>query len=337
MHRPSRLAIAVIGALALGVSAPVAANAATNVTFETGFKPDVQFSPYYVAQDLGFYKQAGLNVTISYQKRPNLPQDVASGKVAFASATGDAALIDRAAGADVKYVAQQGQQYAVGAMWLTNGGPKITTPADLKGKTIGISAPGSSTDFGLTVLLNAAHLKRSDVKVIAVGFNETEALVNHQIDVAMTYTDNEPVNAAALGHPVHVMRVAKYANLTPTGIITGGKLMKKNPKEVQAFITATLRGLKFTLKNPDKAFKIAMKRQPEVVDASQVAIQRKILTARLAYMQAPKNHPLGWSNPTGWAATKNVLVQQKPAIKGMQQVKLPNLFTNQLVLKANVK
>jgi NitT/TauT family transport system substrate-binding protein len=114
--------------------------------------PNVQFAPYYVAQDKGYDNQAGLNVTVNYDRDPNLLQDVAAGKFAFASSSGDTATIARAAGAKIHYVAAQYQQYPVGAMWLKSGGPKITKPADLKGLRIGISSPGSSTDYGMRAL-----------------------------------------------------------------------------------------------------------------------------------------------------------------------------------------
>ncbi len=255
--RAHRLTAVAAGVLAAAAMTPAVAGAATNVTVALGFKPDVVSAPYYVAQDMGYYKAAGLNVTLNYDKLPNPPQAVADGtQFQFGSSGGDAALLGNSKGAAVQVVAQQYEQYPVGAMWLADGGPKIVTPADLKGKTIGISSPGSSTDYGLSALLQAGHLKRSDVKVIAVGFTETEALINKQIDVAMTFTDNEPVNARALGHPVHVMRVANYKNLVSTGIIAGRKLIKNNPALVAAFVKATMRGEKFTLQHPDAAFKI---------------------------------------------------------------------------------
>src|SRR5262249_35744167 len=142
-------AAAVIVAAAPGAKA----HAATNVTVATGFMPNVQFAPYYVAQDKRYSKQPGLNVTMNYDRDPNLLQDVASGKFASASSAGDTATIARAAGAKIHYVAAQYQQYPVGAMWLKSGGPKISKPADLKGLRIGISQPGSSTDYGMRALL----------------------------------------------------------------------------------------------------------------------------------------------------------------------------------------
>jgi NitT/TauT family transport system substrate-binding protein len=326
--------IAAVAAVALAVAPAAKAAALTNVTVATGFMPNVEFAPYYVAQDLGFYKAAGLNVTMNYDKDPTLLQDVGAGKFQFAASSGDTAVIARAAGAKVHYVAAQYQQYPVGAMWLKNGGPKITKPADLKGLKIGISSPGSSTDYGMRALLRSAGLTRKDVTVVAVGFTETEALINHQIDVAMTFTDNEPVMAAALGDPVNTMKVANYENLASTGIVTGDSMISKHRAEVAGFVKATMRGLKYAQQNPDKAFQISLKRLPELVNPSDVATQRKVLTARLAYQKEPKGQPYGYLNPTFWSTTVNFLkeisaIKTKPAVD--------QVFTNEFVRQANVK
>src|SRR5262249_44868490 len=151
LHSRASKVVAAVAVL-LGAVPIANAHAATNITVATGFMPNVQFAPYYVAQDKGYYKQAGLNVTMNYDRDPNLLQDVASGKFAFASSSGDTATIARAAGAKIHYVAAQYQQYPVGAMWLKSGGPKITKPADLKRLPIATSPPASPTHYPLPPL-----------------------------------------------------------------------------------------------------------------------------------------------------------------------------------------
>jgi NitT/TauT family transport system substrate-binding protein len=327
---PRVAALAALAVLAFPLSQ---AKAATDVTVGTGFMPNVQFAPYYVAQDLGFYKAEGLNVKLNYDRVPNLLQLVADGRFTFGASSGDTAVIAKAAGADVQYVAAQYQQYPVGAMWLKSGGPRITKPADLKGKTIGISAPGSSTDYGMRALLKSAGLTRKDVKVVAIGFTETEALINHKIDVAMTFTDNEPVMAAALGHPVNVMKVASYVNLASSGIVTSSKEVQSHRSVVYGFVKATMRGLKYSQQHPDQAFKIALKRLPELVNRKDVDTQRKVLSARLAYQRKPSGHPYGWSNPKSWPTTVNFL-RGISAIKAKPSTS--SVFTNAFAEQANV-
>lgn len=281
----------------------------SKVVVATGFVPNVEFAPFYVAQDLGFYKAMVLDVTMNYDRVSNLMQAVSSGRYTFGVASGDAVAIGKSQGANITYVMAQYQKYPVGAMWLKNSGPAITSAVDLKGKNIGISVPGGSTDIGLRALLRAGHLSESDVKVTAIGFTETEALINKQIDVAMTYIDNEPVQARALGYPVNVMPVSRYMKLISNGVVTSTRNVRQNPKLVQAFVTATLRGLRYSLQHPEQAFAISMKRQTEVTDPKQIAIQRRVLAARLTFQQPPKGHPLGWSSPSAWKTIISFLRQ----------------------------
>ena len=319
---------------ASGQTTAKSARALTTVKVATGFRPDVLFTPFYVAQDLGYYKQAGLDVQMNYDRVSNVMQLVSNGTYTFATGGGDAAVMGAAAGAQVRYVMAQYEKYPVGAMTLKNGGPNLTNPSQLKGLNVGISVPGSSTDYGLTALLKAGKLSRSDVKVTAIGFTETEALINHQIDVAMTFIDNEPVQADALGHPVNVMPVSKYVNLVGSGVVTGKRTADKHGKLVTNFVRATLKGLKYTLAHQDAAFKIALKRMPDLVDQQQIAIARKVLTARLQFQKPLKGHPLGWSDPKAWAATTSFL---KTAGVITTQVNAPTVFTNGFVNRVNVK
>src|SRR5262249_46650843 len=326
--------VIVLSPAASGQTSAKGTAALTTVKLATGFRPDVLFTPFYVAQDLGYYRQAGLDVQINYDRVSNLMQLVGHGKYTLATSGGDAAVMGAAAGAQVRYVMAQYEKYPVGAMTLKSGGPNLTNPSQLKGLNIGISVPGSSTDYGLTALLNAGHVSRSDVKVTAIGFTETEALINHQIDVAMTFGDNGHVQADALGHPVNVLPVSKYVNLVGSGIVTGKRTADKHGKLVTNFVRATLKGLKYTLNHQDAAFKIALKRMPDLVDQKQIAIARKVLTARLQFQKPLKGHPLGWSDPKAWAATTSFL---KAAGVVTTQVNAPTVFTNGFVNRVNVR
>ena len=297
---------AAIGSGFLPVGSSLARSTAAplqHVVVATGFVPNVEFTPYYVAQDKGYYSAAGLNVEMNYDRVSNLMQLVGQGKYDFAVASGDTVVPAQAQHIPVTYVMAQYQKYPIGAMTLKNGGVPLNSPADLKGKNVGFSGPGGPTYVGLRALLKAGHLKESDITETNIGFTETQSLISHQIDVAMTFIDNEPVQAAALGYPVKVLPVSKYLKLTSVGLVTSSKSVKRHANKVQRFVTATLKGLQFMLKHPNQAFAIAMKRQPEITDPAQIAIQRKVLTARMTFQQPPKHHPLGWSNPSSWNAT----------------------------------
>jgi NitT/TauT family transport system substrate-binding protein len=132
------------------------------------------------------------------------------------------------------------------------------------------------------------------------------------------------------------MKVSDYKNLVSTGIIAGTKLIKKNPAEVTAFITATMRGEKYTLQHRDAAFKMALKRMPEIVSPKAVATQRLILDARMKYQTPVAGHAVGWSNPAAWPTTLSFM-QSIGAIPRTGAPKVGNVFTNRFTDAANVR
>src|SRR5919197_1469541 len=58
------------------------------VTIGMGYIPSVQFAPFYVADQRGYYRQAGLKVTFDYARSPDLLQLVGAGRVGLAIADG---------------------------------------------------------------------------------------------------------------------------------------------------------------------------------------------------------------------------------------------------------
>lgn len=280
------------------------ASAPIKVVLATGFFPSVQFAPYYIAVDKGYYRAQGLDVRIKNGASPTLLRQVADGKIAFAITSGDTLIQARAAGIPVTYIMTQFQRYPVGAMALAGGKVQLRSPSDLKGLRIGISAPGSATEIGLRALLQAGHLTERDVTVVAIGFTETQALVHHQVDVAMTYLTNEPVQARALGYKVQTLDTSRYMALASTGLATGAATIEHHPDLVRRMVAATLMGLRDTQRHPDQALAASLKRMPEVAaNPQQVRIQRQMMAATLPYEQAPVGHPDGWSDPTTWATT----------------------------------
>jgi NitT/TauT family transport system substrate-binding protein len=123
-------------------------------------------------------------------------------------------------------------------------GDHIRTISDLKGKSVGVSAPNSSTHFGLKALQQAANMPDADVKLVAIGTTEVEALIQKRIDAAMTFLPNESAQMNSLGFSVETIAVADYLNLVPPGFVVGDKLVKDHPEVVQRFVNATLRGLR---------------------------------------------------------------------------------------------
>jgi NitT/TauT family transport system substrate-binding protein len=272
-----------------------------------GFVPSVQSAPFYVAQDKGYYAAEGLDVELKYGTIQNLLKLVSDGDVAFASASGDSLIPQRQQGVAITYVLTFWTKSPIGALGLAgNNSPPLRQPADLKGKSVGVSAPNTSTHFGLKALLQSAKLNDDDVKLVAIGTTEVEALVQKRIDAAMTFLPNEAAQMKSLGFSVETIAVGDYLNLVPPGFVVGDKLVAEHPELVQKFVNATLKGLKDTQADPSGAFEASLKRMPELSVDSQ-PLQRDVLAATLEYYKPVAGRALGSSDPAGWTKTQAFL------------------------------
>ena len=142
----------------------------SKLTIAVGGKNLFYYLPLTVAEQLGFFKAEGLDVNIV---------DFAGGAKALQAVVGGSA--DVVSGAFEHTIAMQVKGQAMRAFVLQGRAPQIVlavstktmpnfkTLADLKGKKIGVTAPGSSTNIVVNFLLAKAGLKPSDVSIIGVG------------------------------------------------------------------------------------------------------------------------------------------------------------------------
>ncbi len=291
----------------LPLASATPAQAQTRIQVALGFVPSVQSAPFYVAQDKGYYAAEGLDVELKYGAIQNLLQLVSNGDIAFASASGDSLMPQRQQGVAVTYVLAFWTHNPIGALGLAgNNNPPLRTPADLKGKSVGVSAPNSSTHFGLKALLRSASMSDSDVNLVAIGTTEVEALIQKRIDAAMTFLPNESAQMKSLGLPVETIAVGDYLDMVPPGFVAGDKLVKEHPEIVQKFVNATLRGLRDTLANPSDAFESSLKRMPELSVDNQ-PLQRDVLTATLAYYTPVQGRTVGSVEADTWVKTQDFM------------------------------
>ncbi|MEO6294594.1 MAG: ABC transporter substrate-binding protein, partial [Candidatus Limnocylindria bacterium] len=105
------------------------------VTLLLGYRPDVQFAPFYVAQQEGFYADAGLEVTIEHKQAPDVQRLVADGQAEFGVADATDVMIARTSGIQIRYVSTLYQGFPVALIGEAADVP--SDPAGLAGMTIG--------------------------------------------------------------------------------------------------------------------------------------------------------------------------------------------------------
>jgi len=275
----------------------------TAVRLPVGYIPNVQFAPLYVAIEKGFYRDAGLDVTIDYSMENDNTVLTATNELQFAVVSGEQVLLARAQQMPVVYVMAWYQQYPVGIAVKTSAG--INSVADLKGRKVGLPGLYGASYIGAVAMLDAAGLKESDVTLDSIGFNQVEVLMTDKDDAVVIYVANEPVQLEKLGAQIQVFKASDAMDLVANGIITNEKTLQENPELVQAMVTATLKGIEYTIANPEEAFEISKKYVENLAEADQ-EVQLKVLLRSIELWQADR---LGYSDPAAWENMQRILLQ----------------------------
>jgi len=306
------------------VAAPApAANTITKVRLPMGYIANVQYAPFYVAVERGYFKEEGIEVEFDYKFETDGVKLVAAGELPLSVVSGEQVVLARAQGLPVKYVAQWYHQFPIAVIALESSG--IRAPQDLKGKRIGLPGFFGATYVGWRAFLNANGLSESDVNQIEIGFTQVAALQQGQVDAVVGYANNEPVVLAANGYPVVVFKVADQVDMVANGILTSDRVAKDNPDLVRGFVRALLRGVEDTIRDPDAAMAISVK-YVEGLKADD-PIQRQVLLETVELMNPGPKKP-GASTAEAWQNTQNTLL-------AMGQVKqaadINTFFTNEFL------
>jgi NitT/TauT family transport system substrate-binding protein len=241
------------------------ATAQTDVKFALDWKFEGPAAPYFVAIDKGYYKAEGLNVTI----------DTGPGSVAgiarVAAGTYPLGFFD--INSLVKFRDQNPDKQVKAVMMVYDRPPfsivtvartGINKPKDLEGKVLGApAADGAFAQWKAFVKENG--IDDSKVKIENVGFPVREPmLADGKVDAITGFSFSSYFNLLQKGIPakdVKVLLMADYGLvLYGNAIMVNPDFAKANPKVVQGFVRATIKGVIDTVQNPEAAIKSVMKR-----------------------------------------------------------------------------
>jgi NitT/TauT family transport system substrate-binding protein len=294
----------------------------TTVRLALGYIPNVQFAPLYVAAKKGCFSKAGLQVDFAYMDENQAAALVGSDDLQFAVVSGEQVLLARAQGLPLVYVAAWYQKYPVSVVAKANQG--INTPADLRGKTIGLPGLYGANYIGLRALLHSAGLTEADVTLDSIGYTQVAALTAGRDQAVSVYTANEPVQLRAQGINLTELRVADAVQLAGNGLITNETTATGNPDLVRHMVAALLQGISDTIADPQAAYQTSLSYVDSLAQAD-TAVQKQVLATTIELWKADR---LGYSDPKAWDNMQAVLLDMGLLTKPLE---LSKAFTNDFI------
>ncbi|WP_441278165.1 ABC transporter substrate-binding protein [Tardiphaga sp. 172_B4_N1_3] len=246
-------------ALSLG-----SAQAADKVTIQLKWVAQAQFAGYFVAKEKGFYKDAGLDVTIK-PGGPDVapPQVIAGGGADVVVDWMPSALASREKGVPLVNISQTFKKSGLELTCRAETG--IKKPTDLKGKVTGVWYGGNEYPFlsWMSKLGYKTDGSPAGVKIIKQGFN-VDPLLQKQADCVSTMAYNEYWQVIDGGYKPSQLTVFKYEDEGVATLEDGLWVLDKNLKDsafvakMAKFVKASMKGWDYAKTNPDEAVKIIL-------------------------------------------------------------------------------
>ncbi len=203
-------------------------------------------TPYAIALEKGYFKQAGVDVTgiLTSKGGGTSVRNMMAGDTLFAEVAFPAALSALKEGFPIKIIS--GGTDGPSSFWVTRPDVKIDTPEDLKGKRFVYSRPKSVSESSVFAVLNSHGIKPSEVTMVAIG----------DFGAGLTALEHNKIDIAIIPEPIYSQKMkagAKYkvipwldSKLPPytqtVGIATNDMIAKKGEK-LRAVIEGRRKGV----------------------------------------------------------------------------------------------
>jgi NitT/TauT family transport system substrate-binding protein len=250
---------ALVAILLVASSAAGGALEKKSVKVAVGGKTLFYYLPLTLAERLGYFKDEGLEVEIvDFAGGAKSLQALIGGSADFVSGAFEHTINMHARGIPAVGIALQ-SRYASIALGLPKArAAAYKSPKDLKGLKIGVTAPGSSTNFFVNALLARDGLKPDDVAIIGVGASgnavaamkkgEIDAISN--LDPVITKLERDgDIVAVADTRTAEGMKKYYGSDYAASCIYSTKEFIDKNPNTVQAVAKAMVRALQFAKKS----------------------------------------------------------------------------------------
>ncbi|HET9198784.1 MAG TPA: ABC transporter substrate-binding protein [Solirubrobacterales bacterium] len=280
------------------------------------FYPNPDHAGIYMAEKLGYFEEAGLDVSIATPSDPSLPiKQVATGRSDLAVSYEPEVVLAREQGLDVVAIAALVNRPLTSLIWLGSSG--IKGVADLRGKTVATAGIPYQDAF-LKTILARVDLTPEDVKAVNVGFGLLSALLGGSAQAMLGgFSNVEGVDLRERGKapvvtPVDRLGVPTYDELV---LVARRQSLEENPEKFRLFLAALERGTEAAVQQPGAATRAIVEANPDLepkLTAAEVKATLPLLAART------EGRPYGYMDPEEWATfagwmRDNELIESLPS------------------------
>jgi NitT/TauT family transport system substrate-binding protein len=225
------------------------------LTLAVGGKTALYYLPLTICERLGYFKEQGLDVTINdFRGGAQSLQALIGGSVDIVTGAYEHTIRMQAKGQAIRAVIELGRFPGIVVGLRKERAASYKSAADLKGTKIGVSAPGSSTNFFVMYLMSKAGLKPSDASYIGVGIGpsavaamkkgEIDAISN--LDPMMTKLEQEGDITVVADSRTEEGTRAIFGGSNPAAVLYARQdFIDKNPNTMQALVNAFYKTLQW--------------------------------------------------------------------------------------------
>jgi len=249
----------IFAAIFTTVLSALSANAAEvekkDISLGVGGKQLLYYLPLSIAETKGYFKEEGLNVTISdFKGGSQSLQALVGGSADVVTGAYEHTIRMQAKGQDIRAVIELGRFPGIVLGVKKELASKVKSAADLKGMKIGVTAPGSSTAMFAAYVLAKAGVKADEVAFVGVGTGAgaVAAIKSGSVDAisnlepAISSLERDGLLTILADSRTEDGTKAIFGGTNPAGVLyTKADFIEKNPRTVQALVNALYKALKF--------------------------------------------------------------------------------------------
>lgn len=286
-----------------------------HVTMMMNFTYSGHHSPVFYGVQQGYYKDAGIDLTIEPGGGSlKTVQAVGAGHADFGWSDAPSIITGVEAGVPVHGLGAFEQNGSSAVISLADEG--IKTPKDLEGKSVGIT-PGDALSQTFPAFLRANNVDPAKVHVVNVdAASKIAVLVKGSVDAIVGFDENQaPVVAQKSGKKVSTMLYSDYGiPMLGLGLLTSNKLIKSNPDLVEAMYKATVKSWTQAAKHPEAAIDAIESAVGQQLPAKALLLEQFERQIPLLHSKDRPDAPIGSNTEAQWKTTLKLL-QENGAIK----------------------